>query len=146
MKFTNKKACQLLGWDRKSQGDELATGHCHFAPSAGTGMRFWEVDDLVAGQFYMDQRAAGLTVKLAGQAASRLRLGIADYPDADQLTIVALENGSMSVLPTDQIDLSTGYMSGGYIATALMIPINNIRMRVQRSIDADAEIVGGDDA
>jgi|GEM_PF-4210332 len=145
MLFANKKACQLLGWDRKTQTDDKSTGHLGFVPGADESY-YWRLDALVAGLFYLDQRKAGLTVKLAGQAATRLRTGMREHPAADQLTITTLENGAVSVLPTASLDLSTGYLSGGYLLTALTVDARNLRLRVQRLIEADAAIIGGEDA
>lgn len=145
MKFTNKKACELLGWDRKVQADDKATGHCGFIPKSEAGFCIWDVTALVAGQHYSDCRAAGHTVKQAGQTATRLLAGMRDNPEADQLTILTLENGNKSILPTSEIDLSTGFISGGYLATALMIDVRNLKVRVQRAIDADASLIGDRD-
>jgi hypothetical protein len=145
LKFTNKNACRKIGWDRKTQADDIATGHCQFVAEVQDGFRYWDADDLTAGQFYIDGRKAGLTVKLSGIAASRLRRGMRNHPTADQLTVVTLENGSTSILPTATLDLSSGFVSGGYVATATMIDVRNLRARIQRAIDADAAIIGGDD-
>ncbi|GGE21918.1 hypothetical protein GCM10011529_30670 [Polymorphobacter glacialis] len=142
MLFTNKKACQnILGWDRKVQTDDKASGHINFAPTFDDNFN-WNLDRLTAAQFYLDQRTAGFTVKMAGQAATRLYNGLCDYPDADQLTVVQIENGSASIMPADKIDLASGFVSGGYLATALLIDVRNLRTRVQRAIEADAAVIG----
>jgi len=142
VKFTNKKACELLKWDRKVQADDKGSGHCLFVPKSDAGFCIWDLPALVAGQFYMDCRSAGQTVKQAGQAATRLLAGMRDYPGAAQLTVLTLENGSRSILPTDTIHLSTGFISGGYLATALLIDVRNLAARVQRLVDADAALIG----
>jgi hypothetical protein len=145
MRATNKKACQLIGWDRKNQSDDVATGHCQFVPGTQDGFRFWDMDDLAVGQYYIFERRGGKTVKLAGQSATRLRCGMRDHPTADQLTVLTLENGSTSIHPTAALDLASGYVGGGFVATATLIDVRNLRARLQRAIDADAAIIGDDD-
>lgn len=142
---TNKKACQIIGWERKTQAGDLATGFCRFTPDTQDGFRLWDLDDMAAGLDFIDGRKAGQTVKLAGIAASRLRRGMLDHPTADQLTVLTLENGYTSIHPTASLDLSTGYVGGGYVATATMIDVRNLRARIQRAIDADAAIIGDHD-
>lgn len=144
MFYTNRKAAEILGRCRKTQNDDKKTGNLPFEPTANEGYR-WDPSRLVAARFYLDQRDAGLTVKLAGQAATRLWQGMLDYPEAEQLTVVTLENGSKSILPTVEVDLATGYLSGGYLAHALVIDVRNLRARVQRAIDADAAVIGDRD-
>lgn len=144
MQWTNRKAAQVFGRDRKVQNDDKATGHLGFEPTADEAFR-WDHARLAALVSYMDQRSSGLTVKLAGQAATRLHQGMCAYPDADQLTVVTLENGSKSILPADKVDLSTGYLGGGYLAHALVIDVRNLRARVQRAIEADAAVIGDRD-
>lgn len=144
MMFTNRKAAEMLGRDRKVQNDDKATGHLGFEPTFAEHFR-WDLDRLAALLFYMDQRAAGFTVKLAGQAATRLHSGISAHPDADQLTILTLENGNKSILPADTIDLASGFISGGYLASALLVDVRNLKMRVQRAIDTDAAVIGDRD-
>jgi hypothetical protein len=146
MKFTNKKMCQILGRDRRTQSDDYATGECGYVPTPEQGFRFWTADDIVAELFFLDHREDGYTVKIAGRLATRLRDGMKAHPDADQLTILRLANGSTATLPTASLDLTSGYTSGSYVRTALTIDVRNYRERVQRLIEADAEIVGaGDD-
>lgn len=142
MLMRTKKLAAFVGWDKKKMGDDIATGHCSFVPAPVNGRRLWDLDDAAAAQFYMDGIAAGQTVRVAGIAASLLREGMRSHPSADQLTIVTLENGSTSTLPTDTLDLSGGYLSGGHLRCALTIDARNLRARIERAIAVDAEIVG----
>jgi hypothetical protein len=144
MQVTNKKACQFIGWERKVQSDDKGTGHCGFCPGAHENY-LWSKSHLIAGQFYVDERAAGKTVKLAGRAATKLHEALQRFPEADQLTIVTLDNGSSATLPTRDLDLSTGFISGGYVRTALTVDVRNLRLRLRRAIEADAAIIGADD-
>jgi hypothetical protein len=140
MLMRTKKLAAFIGWDRKKMGDDIATGHCGFVPPAD-GRRLWSVDDAAAAQFYMDGINAGQSVRIAGTAATLLRDGMRSNPEADQLTIIRLENGSTSTLPTDALDLASGYLSGGYLRTALTVDVRNLRARINRAIAADAEII-----
>jgi len=145
--ITKKKLPSLLRhlgfeWDRKQQADDAANGARAFLP---VGRDPWTFDQAAVALFYLDQRKANHTVKVAGAAAARLLRGINDHPTADQLTALMLENGSTSIHPTASLDLSTGYVGGGFVATATMIDVRNLRARIQRAIDADAAIIGDDD-
>lgn len=147
LKITKKKLPSILRhlgheWDRKQQGDDAANGARGFFPA---GRDPWTFDQTAVALFYLDQRKAGQTVKVAGAAAARLWSGINDHPTADQLTALVLENGSTSIHPATSLNLDSGYVGGGYIATATLIDVRNLRARIQRAIDADAAIIGDDD-
>ena len=135
MIYTTRDACRLLGRDRKQQADDIATGHCGHVPEAVASLRYWNTDDLAAELFFMDQRADGHSVKMAGTIATRLRRAMSDVPNADQLTLVTLENGNRFGLPTATLDFSTGWNSGGAIREALIVDTRNLRARVQRLAD-----------
>lgn len=141
MQIKTKKLAALIGWDRKKMGDDIATGHLGFVPPAD-GRRLWSIDDAAAALFYVDEIGAGQSVRLAGIAATKLRESMRINPDADQLTIVTLENGSTATLPTATLDLSTGYLSGGFMRIALTVNVSLLRERIERAIAAEAEIVG----
>ena len=146
-KITKKKLPALLlhlgrEWDRKQQADDAANGARGFIPPA---YEHWTLDGAAAALFYLDQRKAGQTVKVAGALATRLHGGMLDHPSADQLTALTLENGSTSIMPTSGLDLASGYVGGGYVATATMIDARNLRARLQSAIDADAAIIGDDE-
>ncbi|HEU0045230.1 hypothetical protein [Sphingomonas sp.] len=147
-KITKKKFPIILqhagfDWDRKQQADDAASGARGFIPPA---YEHWTLDGGAVALFFLEQRKAGQTVKVAGAAATRLGRGMLDHPTADQLTALTLENGSTSIHPTASLALASGYVGGGYVATATMIDVRNLRARIQRAIDADAAIIGDDDA
>lgn len=134
MQLTTKVVCQLLGRDRKSQADDIATGECGYVPVADGNIRFWELEDVVAERFFMDLRADGYPVKLAGRIATRLRLGMASYPDAARIGLVRNENGNYFAADADKLDLSSGWHSGANVREALIVDICNLRRRVKRAI------------
>ena len=145
MIFTTKAACRILGRDRKQQADDIATGHCKHVPTAIGGLRYWRTDDLAGEMFFVDQRDHGYSVKMAGALASRLRRAMEEHPTADQLSLVTLTNGNRFAARTDTLDVSTGFNSGGAVREVLMVNVRNLRERVQRLIEADADLVGADD-
>jgi hypothetical protein len=144
MSYTTKVACRLLGRDRKQQADDIATGYCGHVPEAAAGLRFWDVDDLAAERFFMDLRACGYPVKLAGSIATRLRRAMREYPEADQLSMVALENGNRFALPTATLELTSGWSSGARVRDALIIDARNLRERMRRVIEASEPEVEDD--
>jgi hypothetical protein len=111
-------------------------------PPAVDGLRFWHCDDLAAEQYFMDLRAGGHSVKMAGQIATRLRRAMDDYPRASQLALVSHENGNRFAAPAATLDLSSGYHSGGNIREALTVDVRNLRARVARLIE-DREVIVG---
>lgn len=141
MQIKTKKLAAIIGWDRKKMGDDIATGHCGFVPPA-EGRRLWDLNDAAAAQFYVDAINAGHPVRLAGIAATKLREALRAHPAESQLTIVTLDNGSTATHPTATLDLNDGYISGGFLRSALIIDVRNLRARIERAIAADAEIVG----
>ena len=145
MQFTTKKVCEILDRDRKPQADDIATGHCGHVPEAVGSLRFWEQDDIAAERWFMDLRAEGYPVRIAGTLASRLREAIRLHPAADQLTLVTLNNGNRFALPADTLDLTGGFTSGCAVREAVMVDARNLRERVKSLIDAAALIVGDRD-
>lgn len=145
MEYTTKKVCEILDRDRKTQADDIATGHCGHVPEAVGSFRFWERDDIAAEQWFMDMRAEGYAVRIAGALASRLRSAMRLNPDAAQLTLVTLENGNRFALPSDTLDLTGGFTSGCAVREAVMVDARNLRERVQSLIEAAAQIVGDRD-
>lgn len=144
MKMTFRKLCEYSGWDLKKAVDDRANG-ANFIELGENGRLVCDQDDCAAAIFYTDQRAAGQTVKVAGAAATRLRAVMREQPEADQLTMVSLENGSSFTLPTAGLDLSSGYNSGGYVRSAVMVDVRNLRARVRRAVDADEPVIGAGD-
>jgi hypothetical protein len=145
MIFTTKAACQVLGRDRKQQEGDIATGHCGHVPQAVNGMRHWRPDELAAELFFMDLRREGYSVKIAGLIATRLRTGMRDYPEADQLTLVTMMNGNRFAVPTAELDLTNGWTSGGPVREALMIDVRNLRARVQQLVEAYEPVIEAED-
>lgn len=129
-------------WDRQQMADDKATKALGFAPTIGEP---WCEGRMAAALLYLDQRAAGLTREHAGRLATHIWTGMVAHPDADQLTLVVIENGSASVHSTASLDLGSGYICGGYLATALVVDVRNLRARVQRAVEASARVIGDDD-
>jgi hypothetical protein len=140
MSYTTRVACRLLGRDRKQQADDIATGYCGHVPEAVAGLRYWDRDDLAAERFFIDLRGDGHPVKLAGFIATRLRCAMRVHPDADQLSLVTLENGNRFALPTETVDLTGGWNSGGRVREAVIIDARNLRERIQEAIEADPQL------
>ena len=150
MKMTLGRACEIAGRDQKKLIDDRTIlrreAGCDFLGSPINGRTICDRDDVVALTFYAEMLRTGQPVKLAGLNASRLREAMRDDPDADQLTIVTLANGSTFTRPTPTLDLSSGYHSGGHILSATTVDARNLRARVQRAIDAYEPVIGADDA
>lgn len=145
LEYTTKKVCQILDRDRKTQADDIATGHCGHVPEPIGNLRFWTLDDMAAERWFMDLRAEGYSVRIAGTFAARLREAIRLHPAADQLTLATLENGNRFALPADRLDLTSGFSSGGAVREATMVDVRNLRARVLRLIEADARRIGDRD-
>lgn len=124
--------------DRRHFSDDKATGALGFCPKNG----LWSGGNAVPLRFYLDQRAAGLTVKTAGRLATKVWEGMQMHPDATQLVIVTLENGSTSVHPAEAVDLRSGYIGGVHLASALVVDVRNLRARIDRAVAADGQIIG----
>jgi hypothetical protein len=62
------------------------------------------------------------------------------HPDADQLSLVTLENGNRFALPTETVDLTGGWNSGGRVREAVIIDARNLRERIQEAIEADPQL------
>lgn len=145
MEYTTKKVCEILDRDRKTQADDIATGHCGHVPEAVGSLRFWEQDDIAAERWFMDLRAEGYPVRIAGALASRLHSAMRLHPDAAQLALVTLENGNRFALPADTLDLTSGFTSGCAVREAVTVDVRNLRARVLRLIEADARRIGDRD-
>lgn len=145
LEYTTKKVCQILDRDRKTQADDIATGHCGHVPEPIGNLRFWTLDDMAAERWFMDLRAEGYSVRIAGTFATRLREAIRLHPAADQLTLATLENGNRFALPADKLDLTSGFSSGCAVREAATVDVRNLRARVLRLIEADARRIGDRD-
>jgi hypothetical protein len=106
-----------------------------FISRSNTGRLTPDIDDTAALCGYADLIRAGYPVKLAGVIMSRIRAAMRDYPEADQLVTVTLENGNRFTLPADTVDLRSGYNSGGYVTFALTADCRNLRERAQRATE-----------
>jgi len=142
--MTLRKLCQLAGLDYKKFIDDRAAG-ADFIENNAAGRAVCDSDDCAAAFAYANGREAGLTRAVAGLTAKRLRQAMRDYPDADQLTIVSLENGKVFTHPTASLDLSTGFNSGSYLAHAATHDVRNLRRRVEQAIADEPVVIGADD-
>ena len=142
--MTKRKLCEYSGWDFKKSSDDIANG-ADFILTGENGRYTCDGDDCAAAFAYMDDRNAGLSVRVAGARAKRLREAMAKYPDADQLTAVTLLSGLTFMQPTTGLDLTGGYVSGSYVQTATMFDVRNLRDRVQKAVEADVRVIGADD-
>ena len=151
MRFTYAKLCEIAGYDEKKLTDDRTilrrdTGTDFIMAQGALGVPLIaDRDDVAATILYAVVRDAGQPVKVAGLTAQRVREAMHAHPEADQLTIVTLENRFTFVLPSDVIDLRPGDTSGGKIVTATVVDVRNLRARVQRAIDAYEPVIGADD-
>jgi hypothetical protein len=127
--------------DRKRHNDDKATGLLKFPPTE-TERFLWSRDRIVAVRAFYDFRLDGLTVRAAARIANKIWEGIQMHPVADQMVIVTLENGSTSVHPVEAVDLRSGFIGGVHMASALIVDVRNLRARIDRAVQADAQIVG----
>jgi hypothetical protein len=151
MKFTTKTVSKMTQRDRvemrddRARTDKFGRPFCGYYPEVENGYFFWSPDDIAAELFFIDHRKGGYSVKIAGTLATRLRAGMREHPEADQLTLITMENGATSALPSDSVDLSTGFISGSFLHTALVVDVRRLRQRVQRLIEANSQLVGEHD-
>ncbi|WP_294275078.1 hypothetical protein [uncultured Sphingomonas sp.] len=140
--YVHKKIIPALNrdWDRKQAQDDKSTKALGFAPTADHPR--WSFDQIAAAEFYLSQRDKGHKREMAGRLATQLHRAMQDHPTADQFTVVTLANGSTSIHPTADLDLSTGFVSGGCVETALMIEVRGLREKVARAIEEAASVVG----
>ncbi len=143
MQLSLERACEIAGdYPRKRLIDELvlvrsATADADdFMTRSETGRLIPDLDDAAALCGYADLIRVGYPVKLAGIAMSRVRAAMRDWPSADQIVTVTLENGKTFALPADKVDVASGYTSGGYIFAANLVDVRNLRERVTRAIAA----------
>jgi hypothetical protein len=149
MLMTLAKACEIAGHGADKIIDDRTIlrreADVDFLCPAENGRIICNRDDVAALILYAEMRRAGQPVKVAGITASRIRDGMRDYPEADQLTIVTFQNGLTTTLPSADLDLSTGYNSGSYLSTALLVDCRNLRARVQSAVDAFEPVIGAED-
>lgn len=148
IKYTRVTACAIAaqshpGFDRQKESDHFANGG--FRPEPTAGPPVYGVDELGPLDYQLTLRETGFPIKLAGAYASRLHRAITAHPDADRLALVTMENGNRFAVPAENIDLSSGYSSGGAVRETLIVDVRNLRARVARMIEAAAQIVGDPD-
>ncbi|MFN3675606.1 MAG: hypothetical protein ACK4TC_06465 [Sphingomonas pseudosanguinis] len=144
-RLTLRKNCEINGLDYKMFSDDRANGADFFEKEAN-GRIICDTDDCAATAAYAHaHHKMGLTVRVAGKLAKHLRRAMRDYPTADQLTIVTLQNGLTFVQPTADLDLSTGFNSGSYVICATMFDVRNLRQQVRDAVEAEPVVIGGDD-
>ncbi|MBA3511840.1 MAG: hypothetical protein H0T81_08045 [Sphingomonas sp.] len=149
--MTLAKACEgIAAYDLKKLSDDRTilrreTGEDFITPPE-LGRLNLDLDDAAAVCGYADLRRAGYPVKLAGTIMSRVRTAMREYPEADQLTTVLLDNGFTFTLPSASLDLASGFNSGRYVVAATLIDVRNVRERVQRVIEAYEPGIGVEDA
>ena len=85
------------------------------------------------------------TVRHASKIVERFKRAILKHPKAPQLALVKLANGSTFAQPTTDLDLASGFVSGQYLRSAMIVDLRNYRERVQREIAAAPMVIGGDD-
>jgi hypothetical protein len=144
MLMTLARACEaeFADYDLKKLTDDRTilrreTG-LDFLTPGDNGRLALDLDDVAALCGYADLRRSAIRypVKLAGSIMARVRAAMRDYPDEPQFTVVQLANGSVFVLPTSMLDLSSGFTSGTYLLAATIIDARNLRDRVQRAVEA----------
>jgi hypothetical protein len=141
MLLTLARACEeIAAYDLKKLTDDRVilrreTG-LDFITRPDTGRIVLDEDDAAVLILYAELRRAGHKVLLAGTIASRIRTAMRAYPDADQLVMARLENGSAFTLPAEMLNLSSGYTSGQFLLTAMLVDCRNLRARVRRAIKA----------
>lgn len=145
LKYTRQAACHIIaqahpGFDRQAESDLASAGG--FRPPLFVGQVQYGVTELVVLAMQQDRRADGWPVRLAGEFAARLHRAMTAHPEADRLALVTLENGNRFAVPADSIDLTSGYSSGAPVREALIVDVRNLRARIERMIDAAAQIVG----
>jgi hypothetical protein len=137
MNLTRERAAEIAAYKpkwltddsyilRKETGEDII----------GDERKVLSVDDALILCGYADLRRAGYPVKLAGTIMSRIRTAMLANPEADTLVTVTLENGGTFTLDAGTVDLSSGYSSGGYVATTFLFHVRNYRERVRRAIEA----------
>lgn len=148
-KCDRKYACNIVaqrhpGFDRQAESDMACKGG--FRPAEYAGQHRYGVNELVALDYQMLKRAEGWPVKLAGEAATRLYNAMVQYPEADRLALVTLDNAKRFAMPAEAIDLSTGYSSGAAVREALVIDARNLRHRIAGMIESAGLAPGDGDA
>jgi hypothetical protein len=137
MLITREKAAEIAGYKPKWITDDSYILRKELGEDIfGDERKALSIDGGVVICGYVDLRNAGYPVKLAGTIMSRIRTAMLANPEADTLVTVTLENGGTFTLDAGTVDLSSGYSSGGYVATTFLFHVRNYRERVRRAIEA----------
>lgn len=134
-KVNSRSLAKATDWPMKTMDNDIQTGELGFVPTPQGKNRLWDQDAQAAARFYLDERRTGKTVKVAGKLATLLHAGMKEHSDADQLTIVTIENGFSSIHPSADLDVESGFINGGYMTTAIIIDRRNLLLRMQRDLD-----------
>jgi hypothetical protein len=144
MDYSNRDVVRILSsmhpaFDRRVQSDNYSTGSCKYQEGRANG--YWQPDRILVEDYFLTLRDEGWPVKLAGSLATRLWTALQDYPRADRLALVTMENSNRFAVLADKLDLASGYNSGGLLREALIIDVRNRRERIARLIETDASLV-----
>lgn len=82
---------------------------------------------------------------LAAKIARRVMEAHQRQPEVEQWAIVVTANGNVSVLPYNQTDLRTGFISGSRLRFAVAIDLRNYADQVRRAIADAPRVIGGED-
>jgi hypothetical protein len=144
VKYNRKEACRILrqvhdNFDRQAESDKAAAGGYRPEPIVGPP----EYGDLELGVLdaFLTKQRDGYPVRLAGDYARRLHCALTAHPEADRLALVTLENGNRFAMDADQIDLTSGFSSGGPVRETLIVDARNLRARIERMIEAVGLII-----
>lgn len=97
---------------------------------------------LKAGMFFLaaDLMKQGYKAPLAAKLVVRVMDAHLASPEVEQWAIIVTQNGNVSTLAFDSVQLNTGYISGSRIAFALVVDLRLYSERVERALAAvDAE-------
>lgn len=100
--------------------------------------------DLITMKIYQELLELGCKPRDANHLASRFQDAMDQYPNEERLTLFKLENGATRILPSKELDLSTGFNSGGYIVSGIEFSILNIREIIEKKLAAHPVLFNGD--
>lgn len=136
--------------DHKRQSDIYDRADEHHVALLGDkakcgGARYFTPLQFACICLYSDLLQFGIKGPLAAKIANRVRESAEEYPKAEQFALTVLMNTSISVLPVEAVELSTGQHQGIAIAFAIVIDLKNYAARVNKAIaDAPRRVGDGD--
>lgn len=103
---------------------------------------------LQAGMFALmaDLVGADFKTPLAAKIAHRVMDAHLRQPQVEQWAVEYIANGNTSVLPYDQTELRTGFISGSRFNFALVIDVKTYADRVEEAVADAPRVIGVDDA